>query len=343
MVNYLIHSDQLIAIENLLQEGHTLRGLDQLDNLLKNHLAETPVSVLLQAYLLKASIFEIIGEYQEAYKLFEFLLTDPKFLFSKIKDNNLLVEYYQIFIGLSRVIRTLGDLKKSFEYAEIAYKGAEEHNHLLVQLQAINELAITQALSGNYDESQVYVSKGLNLSKFLPHIDQTRYWENKFFSIRSQLDYYKGQYHEAVVNDIRVISTARDFHDVVLFGDVHNHLSMVYRIIGEFDLALEESETAIEIAQKLNNQSLLAYAISNKGRVLINQGEFSTGLDLLNEALAITQESHNIIGEAKIFGDISKALLNMGDVLKAKETFSHTLKLYERIGLEIDLVDKICN
>ena len=50
-----------------------------------------------------------------------------------------------------------------------------------------------------------------------------------------------------------------------------------------------------------------------------------------------------MVGEAKIFGDISKSLLNMGDVLKAKETFNQTLSLYERIGLEIDLVDKICN
>ena len=279
-MTYLIHIDQLIAIEKLVQEGHTLTGLDQLDNLFKYQLDGTHVSILLKAYLLKANIFEIIGEYQEAYKLFEFLLTDHKFIFSDLKDKNLLSEYYQIFIGLARVVRILGDFKKSFEHAETAYKGAEENKLLLIQLQAINELAIIEALSGNYDDALLHVSKGLNLSKFLPNMEQTRFWENKFFSIRSQLDYYKGQYHEAVVNNIRIISTTTDFHDMGLFGSVHNHLSMVYRIIGEFDLALEESETAIQIAQKLHDKSLLAYAISNKGRVLINQGEFNAGLDL---------------------------------------------------------------
>ncbi|OLS19373.1 MAG: hypothetical protein HeimC3_45820 [Candidatus Heimdallarchaeota archaeon LC_3] len=337
--------DQLDSTQELLREGR----LNQAQNILKtmsiNEIHDQNSKSILKYYLLSAKILEKQGKYSQGYSTLSKMFSIPKFSLENINtsDKTLMKIFLKAKILSGRLLRYNGKISESAKEFEETLNLSTEMQLLTPKLAAISEFGFVKFLTGDNTAAMNLTNQGFSLVKFLSNPIKERYWIYHFFNLRSIIDYYQGKYQGAIVNLIRVIATGKEFNDRELLCIAHNMLSAAYRVVGEFELSLEQAEIALKLAEEVNDQFLKAKSISNNGLVLINIGEFDQGVKLLNEALAIDQESNNLMDQPITLGNISKAFAVIGDRMKAIETFQETLKLYKLSNIEVEIVDKYCN
>ena len=337
--------DQLDSAKELLREGKLDQAQFILEKVSENGIHDLNTKSILNYYLLYVKILEKEGKYSQGHNTLIKMFSIPKLSLESLdtSDRSLMKFFLKSKILLGRLLRYNGKLTESEKVLEETLNLSSDMQLLTPKLAAISEISFVKFLAGDNISAMNFTNQGFSLVKFLSNPAKERYWISHFFNMRSIIDYYQGRYQEAIVNLIRVISTGKEFNDKDLICTAHNMLSAAYRIVGEFELSLEQADIALKLAEEVNDQFLKAKSISNKGLVLINIGDFNEGVKLLNNALAIDQETNNLMDSPITLGNISKALAVIGDRMKAVETFQETLKLYKLSTLEVEIVDKYCN
>lgn len=95
---------------------------------------------------------------------------------------------------------------------------------------------------------------------------------------------------------------------------------------------IETGEQAIILAQKLDNQLLLAEAYNNKGVNHAGKSDHPTAMGLYEKALVINQNLKNTFGIAYNLVNIGNIIRQEGDIKKAKEQFEKALTLFESLS-----------
>ncbi|MHA1990839.1 MAG: tetratricopeptide repeat protein, partial [Candidatus Hodarchaeales archaeon] len=337
--------EKLKKIEGSIREGELNKAQSDLEKIKNADYNNLDPKEKVKVTLLLSKILERKGNYKLAIDNLKQFYSDSNYSFNNLdtSDVKLLKYFTKSKILLGRLLGFDGKINEAKEELSKTLKLSTDFNLLTSRLAATSEYGFVEFLSGNNTDAMNLTSQGFSLVKFLSNPLKERYWIYHFFNLRSIIDYYQGRYHEAIVNLIRVISTGKEFKNDYLLSVAHNMLSAAYRTVGEFELALEQSDYAINYANDVNDQFLKTKSISNKGLILINVGEFEQGVNLLNEALAIDQETNNLMNQPITLGNVSKALVAIGDRAKAEETFQETMKLYKQTSIEVEIVDKLCN
>ncbi len=85
-------------------------------------------------------------------------------------------------------------------------------------------------------------------------------------------------------------------------------LAIIFRLIGNFPLALEYNFKRLELVEKTNNQKNFAVGLINIGFVYVNQEEYKKALEYYYKADSVLKQLDSVDGEKFIIA------LNMGDV-----------------------------
>ncbi len=96
------------------------------------------------------------------------------------------------------------------------------------------------------------------------------------------------------------------------------------------DDALNNSEKAIALAQKLKNQSELAVAYNNKGFILLRKSEYADANSFLKKALSINTELKNQNGIADNQTYLAEILRRQGESDSAKIILEKSLLIYQQ-------------
>ncbi len=212
-------------------------------------------------------------------------------------------------------------------------------------------LSSYELFNGNYKKALNHISDSFSSHlKFLMDSQSNKYFEVLLLNVRAYLNFNLGSYQDAILYMVRCLSLVKDLPKELqdeIDLTILNNQCLIYRTIGEYELAQDFSQQLEEELPKHElkhfNPFELSNIYNNIGLFEAEQGNYSKSLDFLNKALEIHQNLTNSLQEQAIsLGNIARILGESGDFLKASETYILCLKTYERSGSHKELVERIC-
>ncbi|NJP22573.1 MAG: tetratricopeptide repeat protein [Hydrococcus sp. CRU_1_1] len=138
--------------------------------------------------------------------------------------------------------------------------------------------------------------------------------------------YYQQQYQAAIASFENYLKTTQDSPKSMV--DIYRYLGDSYAQVGRFPDAIETWEKAIQIYNTSNSPDQIRSKIELKidsAQAYINLGQTQKAIDLLDETLNLIQSYPAL--EASARGVLGNAYLNRGDLKKAFDSYSASLKI----------------
>lgn len=123
------------------------------------------------------------------------------------------------------------------------------------------------------------------------------------------------------------LKKAIETHDIDMQAALTGNLANTYYEQGQYTLAIEHHEKAIQLAELTNDQSLKMYQLSNMSSPYKNMGQPQKAIDLLNQAQDIAIERGDSTFLATILSNKSASFVDMGKNLDAIPVGEEALKL----------------
>jgi tetratricopeptide (TPR) repeat protein len=101
--------------------------------------------------------------------------------------------------------------------------------------------------------------------------------------------------------------------------------------------ALPHAERSLAMLARLDVTVLAAQARCLVGEILVQLSEFETGLECLEQALAVFREHGDTDSEAIVVGDIARALFRSGRSTEALAMYETAREMYVRSGIDFHL------
>ncbi len=295
---------------------------------------------------------EIFHDYIEAQKLNEIII-------QKCTENEY---YYYKLIGLLSYF----DLCSQFNTIDTEI----DYDHIIVEIRMLLNLEDLKGLgllekeiqfnimlcnyelyNGNYNRALDHINDSFSSHlKFLMDFQSKNFYEILLLNLRAYLNFNLGNYQDAIMYMVRCLSLTKDLSTELreeIDLTILNNQCLIYRTIGEYELAQDFSQQLEEKLQKneskLFNPFELSNIYNNIGLFEAEQGNYAKSLSLLNRGLAIHQIETNSLQEQAIgLGNIARILGESGDFVKAGETYTLSLQMYDKSGSHKELVEKIC-
>lgn len=118
------------------------------------------------------------------------------------------------------------------------------------------------------------------------------------------------------------------------FGVAYNqiNISRVLNLKGDPNKAIELSESALKIFNELNDKIGIAKTFNNYGNIYLGKNQFDLSLKYFQQAASIFEQEKNLSGIANCFGNIGVVYNNLSNFPKALEYYQLALSINERLG-----------
>jgi tetratricopeptide (TPR) repeat protein len=218
-------------------------------------------------------IYRVIGRYDESLKAFE------QSIAAAIEIKAPLVEAASLG-GISHVYMELGDYAEAATVTERSFQLRKGFRGL--ESLALNNLVITKTMQGEFAVANSYLAAGLAL--MAQNSPQTAP-KNWLIGNQGNLEYVtKGA------------SVALAHYDQISLGQLDrpnasallNNRGLVYQSQEKFDLALQSYDAALKQLEPTNNTGCQWKTLSNRGRLLAQQGQTAAAIASYQQAIAIT-------------------------------------------------------
>ena len=101
---------------------------------------------------------------------------------------------------------------------------------------------------------------------------------------------------------------------------------------GDIKRALELWQQALEILERIGNQTGKAAALNNMAGVIAQQGDTERALELWQQSLEILERVGNVKGKAATLHNMAGVIAQQGDIERALQLWQQSLEIKERIG-----------
>lgn len=120
-------------------------------------------------------------------------------------------------------------------------------------------------------------------------------------------------------------------------GNISNNLGLVYKNLGDFDLADSVYEVAVEEYRKDGNLQAQANSLGNLAANKQLRGELDLAKDLISEALAINRKIGNQRRIASDFTTLSSIFSELNQPQKSSMYLDSAIQLYRSVGETLNL------
>jgi adenylate cyclase len=167
---------------------------------------------------------------------------------------------------------------------------------------------------GNYEQSQLYLTKGLEYSR------------DKLITAKLNVNiginhYEMSNYPEALKYYFIGLRAFEEAGDKKAVGSVYNNIANIYTELGNYDEALKNHLEAKKIRIANNDKRGIAGSFLNIGIIYFSQGNY-------NEALANYSEAKKMYEELGDKNEIALAFDHIGIVYKHQQKYDEALKNY---------------
>jgi tetratricopeptide (TPR) repeat protein len=269
-------------------------------------------------YLHKAEILELVGEWQEAERLYreigQFALNARAK--KQIADSE---------IKLFRIMRYMGkaqDPLAALSKALALYTELDDQSGIS---QAINNIGLVHMLHGRHQKAEEYFMELISRAK--KHND-SKHLISGLGNI-SQLHINRGQFDRALdclkqCADVSMAENEMGFL-IISYGTIGN----VYFYQKEFDQAYQYYRKQLELAQRLGDLANKSVAVGNIGNIFYRQSKFKEAVDCYQTKLEISQKLDYKIGIYQSYGNMGLVYADQGRYQDAMDCFKKMLEVSE--------------
>ncbi len=124
------------------------------------------------------------------------------------------------------------------------------------------------------------------------------------------------------------VGALRDRSRAAAFGN----LGVVYRILGEYDKAIEYNSRHLNLTEQIGDHQGQADALSNLGSAYYSLGMYDKAIDYHNRHLKMAEQIGDHQGQAGSFGNLGSVYKDLGEYEKASDYYSRQLEIAVNIG-----------
>ncbi|TXS40965.1 AfsR family transcriptional regulator [Streptomyces sp. uw30] len=122
-------------------------------------------------------------------------------------------------------------------------------------------------------------------------------------------------------------------------GRARTVLSDVLLVSGRIQPSEQEARVAMELAGSAQDATAVSWVANNRGLICLHEGRFAEGKVFFDQALEGLRAAGNRPFEATVLGNLSRAHLGMGNIVKAVEIAQRGLAVHTEIGRTVRLAN----
>ena len=204
------------------------------------------------------------------------------------------------------------------------------------ELQTLIEKANQESDAGNYDVSEHLVNEVFaELRKTRNLMKRNVSSENLLANASLSLSITanrRGNYDIALEQGNRVLALAEEYSLSGLQPKAHNQIGNAYRNLGVYDKSLEYYFKALSSHEELGEKSGIANVTGNIGIVYACLDMYEKSLEFLLRALSAHEELRDKSSAAGVTGNIGNVYQSLGMYDKSIEYYTKALSMHEELG-----------
>ncbi|MFX0062802.1 MAG: tetratricopeptide repeat protein [Candidatus Hermodarchaeota archaeon] len=278
--------NELIRAEEFIAQGKFTKALQVLENLEK--MAGLSPHDLLTHQLLKSTLLNKLGRYEEGFKLAELV-------FKKSQGQEKSLLKVDAIIAMLDALWQLENHKNALELiekGEFEIKTLDQHQR--------SELAWRDAYLKNRKASIYLLKNDLNhaLEFFHQCLELFKEITNKqglaacFYNI-GRIYQQKGEYIQALEHLQESVTIFQEINDRHGFAKSLNVIGMIYQVRGELNRALTYFRQSLRIFKKIGNEQEIAMSFSGMAQIYRQKNELKRGLEYLQQSWELFKKIGN--------------------------------------------------
>jgi two-component system, sensor histidine kinase and response regulator len=230
---------------------------------------------------------------------------------------------------------------KSSDLTELAAESLSTEQNLAEKTEPKQKLESLLDLSWKIRNSQPEKSLALGLEA-IELADSLKDYYNlvKAHSFSGVAYRLMGDYNKAIEIFFKGLELAKLHNIPQQEGYAYINIANLHIYLEFYSQALENLTPALKIAEEINDKDMLSYIFLNKGRVLMNMDSAEAAIKSISSALEIRKEVDNIPGQAVCYKYLGDIYYNRDDFEKARINYDLALSTVNE-GNDKDLMGNI--
>ncbi|MBI4482549.1 MAG: sigma 54-interacting transcriptional regulator [Acidobacteria bacterium] len=266
-------------------------------------------------------LLSILGEGEEAYRIFSNLLEQPSVrrnLSRQAKLRKKLAKIHERRTEFSEAIRILKDMLELVR--------TEDNPRMKAEL--LGSLALQHFRLGEYDTTIHYCLQGL---EEIQGLGEKGVWAGEIYNMLGACYQYQGEHQESRRYFQKGLQVYEGFQHLYGIAGMRLNLGNVAYEEGDFVEAIQCAEQALEIQRKIGDRRGMTISCINLSNSYCKQGLHDRALEFLQEALRISDlHLHDRFLQSEIEKDLGQNHYYRGEYARALELFQSSLALAEK-------------
>ncbi|WP_249068387.1 CHAT domain-containing protein [Argonema antarcticum] len=227
----------------------------------------------------------------------------------------------------------IGDYANSIKYHKEHLELARKMENRLGEALALGGLGAAYGAIGNYTEAIKYYNESLAITEAIP----AREWEGPTKRNLGNAYLAQGDYNKAIEYQEQSLALVRQNKDRYGEAQALGNLGNVYTALGNFPRAIEYHQQSLVIAREIGDRLQEAQALLNIGTTYSSAGEYDKALEYHKQSLALVQELRARLGEGIALTNLGDALFHLRQLIESEKNLFAGVEVWESLRSELGI------
>lgn len=219
------------------------------------------------------------------------------------------------------------------------------------KLKSNQNLNAKQQAQLNYLLGEIYLSKGIydSAKLYAQKVVETAQDLNDDLLYSNSLitlgiiNDYLGYYDKALSHYLEALTIKEKLEDRSGIADINNNIAILYNFQGEYQKAIDYFMQTLKTREQLNDKRGVAGAYNNLGLMYMKLDDYGKALEYQNRSLQLKKELGDQKGLASSYNNIGIIYFNQDLPERAIVFYEKALKVKKEIGFDADLASSYLN
>jgi len=245
----------------------------------------------------------------------------------KDDDKNTIYTYYiNSKVKLGEILLDTGQWDRAIDI----YKKLLEYNieSTDINYQLYKNIGQYYNYKHDYDNSQTYLNKALNIAKKVSNTIYIATITGKLGHCESDI----GNFDIALKSFNEELSLFKQTEDNIGVAMAEGDVGMVLLRKGDLEQALKHFKTKYTISKKNDSKRMILQALGNIATIYNIRGQYEQSLEIYKEVLMIAEDTYDLRAQAQTYNNKGIIFKNKGQFKEALSSYDQLLKIAIKIG-----------
>ncbi|MGJ8679686.1 tetratricopeptide repeat protein [Paraglaciecola sp.] len=276
-------------------------------------------SLVFKSLLIKGTLLQTMKRFEDAVTVY---LLAQRHMSNETNRNVL-----RLYRNTANAYKNIKEFESSIRYYKKALAFLESNENEAAMPNTIIELAKTQAQIGQYSEAIENAKRSLTMARTLKNEKQIL----KSLSSLSIFYRKISSYEDALINGLEAIELNQKNNSINGLAASLNSIGLVYLHLNQSENAKAYFSQVIDIASAEINPKYRAAALRDLAKLLSADGQHNKAIELSNEAYEIYERVGDRSGLATVKKNIGYVYYQMGKETDAIQTYHTAITLFESL------------